>query len=897
MRALRIRRSLIGYDPGGVARLVRALEAEKAALEARLVRERRRFAGELAKRNAGQAGLEGQVGQAAASAPPERSAGPTEAAGPERPRRHLAGTVRTPASRRLGLKLRKRLWGLHVRETERRLRRMWEELERYRLQAEREIEELNARLDLERPDLPAQAEGNRPEETPPNRPESSPLTRRHQPERRPTPEWTGRPSERTSFTPSPVPADLSPERAGKRDRLGELLLDRGWITEEQLAAALDQQRRIGGRLGDLLADLGYVTYEQLADALKAQAPKKRLGEMLLERGLLTREQLDRALDFQKRSGGMLGEILVSLRMIKPETLYRALATQTGIGRVGEEVRFEALPKLPVSLARELDAVVIGERPNRYLVAVGHPLDAAGIRRLEAQLSASVEQVLATREELETFWQAAYHEELMDLSIRQIMTEQPDVSAHFTFTRGQVLTAACLLAGLALGLAGNWVITLVILNCIVQGFYVAVTLFKFVIVMKGARQSAQIRIAPEEIDALDERELPVYTILVPLYKESRVIPALLEHLERLDYPKVKLDIRLLVEEDDAETLAALRSTDLPPHYSVIVVPDSYPKTKPKACNYGLIRARGEYAVIFDAEDRPEPDQLKKAYLAFRHLPERIVCLQAKLNYYNSGQNLLTRWFTTEYTTWFEVSLPGIMQLDVPIPLGGTSNHFRMEALKRLNGWDPFNVTEDADLGVRLYKEGYGTGILDSRTWEEASSRLGGWIRQRSRWIKGYMQTWLVHMRHPVRLWRELGTKGFLGFQALMLATPAVSLLNPLMWVQFALWFGWRHEMVPVLFPGPVYYLAAIEFYAGTFFFMFSHAVAMYAVIHDMHRRGDRTFSYGLVKFALIMPVYWALMSIAAGKALWQLVTRPSYWEKTEHGLAPPAAGSPGKGAAA
>jgi len=759
------------------------------------------------------------------------------------------------------MKIRKTLWGLNIRETDRRLKRLQEEIHSLRHLIDRQL-----RTELEQRDEELEKERQLLEE----------LRRREN-------------SQRSDVAPE---TRLSPKRA----RIGELLLSRGFITEEQLNAVIEHQQRYGGRLGDLLVDLGYISYEQLAEVLQTQTPKQWLGQMLLEQGHITQEQLDQALEFQRKSGGLLGDILMSLRFIEPEKLYRALATQTGIGRIGHVVQLDSLPKLPVDLAREMNAVVIAERSNRYLVAVGTPLSDAQVRKIEDCLSRPIEQVLATRQEMEKFWKKAYHEELMDISIKSIITEQPDNSAHVTFTRTQLLVFGLLFFGLLSGLAWNWLATLIVLNCLIQPFYFGMTLFKFYIILKGAQKSAQIRISPEELDKLDERELPVYTILVPMYKESKVIPTLMKNIERLDYPKAKLDVRLLIEEDDTEALEVLHSMNLPPYYSIIVVPDSYPKTKPKACNYGLIHARGEYVVIFDAEDRPDPDQLKKVHLAFSKMPENVVCIQAKLNYFNSEQNLLTRWFTTEYSVWFELLLPGVMQLDIPIPLGGTSNHFKMKALKLINAWDPFNVTEDADLGIRLYKKGYKTGIIDSRTWEEANSRVGNWIRQRSRWIKGYMQTWLVHMRNPVRLWKELGRNGFIGFQVMVLATPVLPLLNPLFWIMLGLWFGWKAGFVPLFFPGPIYYMASVGLLVGNFFFVFNNAAGMYWIINEMHKKNDQTFSYGLVKYALSTPIYWGLMSVAAVKALWQLITKPSYWEKTEHGFAEEYAGSTGKEAA-
>ncbi|MNH89877.1 Beta-monoglucosyldiacylglycerol synthase [compost metagenome] len=479
---------------------------------------------------------------------------------------------------------------------------------------------------------------------------------------------------------------------------------------------------------------------------------------------------------------------------------------------------------------------------------------------------------------------------MKESTQKLVEEQPQNSAHITFTKPQI--GFFIFVGISFigAMIWNWFLTLVAINIFVQIFYFSMTLFKFSIIMYGTRSDAQLRFTKEEIDAIDERDLPVYTILVPMYKESQVIPHLLDNLEQLDYPKSKLDVRLLIEQDDIEAQELLGNMKLPAYYTTIVVPHSLPKTKPKACNYGLIRARGEYVVIYDAEDRPDPDQLKKVFAGFQSMPDNCACIQGKLNYFNSEQNMLTRWFTHEYSMWFELLLPGVMQLDVPIPLGGTSNHFKMSVLREINAWDPYNVTEDADLGIRLYKSGYSTAIVDSRTWEEANSQTGNWIRQRSRWIKGYMQTWLVHMRNPFRLWRELGTKGFLGFQVMVLATPILPLLNPVYWLMLILWYGWELGIIKEFFPSYIYYLASIEFMIGNFLFVFSNVAGVYWVISDLEKKKEYTFSYGLVKYALLTPVYWVLMSIAAVKAAWQLITKPFYWEKTTHGLTKQAPGA-------
>ncbi|SPF43532.1 Glycosyl transferase (fragment) [Candidatus Desulfosporosinus infrequens] len=446
-----------------------------------------------------------------------------------------------------------------------------------------------------------------------------------------------------------------------------------------------------------------------------------------------------------------------------------------MGRIGSQFAIYS-SKIPEEIAREYQAIVVHTSLNQVVVAVAKILTKDQSIFLESILGYTVEQVLATHTELELLWRQAYTSELMAISTEKLAVDSPDQSARTVFTKRQIIGMLGLLIAIIIGMFIDTFKVVLIINIIIQIAYFLVSTLKFLMIMRGTRTTAQIRVSDEEVAAVDERTLPIYTILVPMYKESRVIRELIENLERLDYPKFKLDIRLLIEEDDVEALELLRSMKLPNYYTSIVVPHSKPKTKPKACNYGLIHARGEYVVIFDAEDRPEPDQLKKVHLAFNRSSDKCCCIQAKLNYYNSEQNLLTRWFTQEYSMWYDLLLPGLMQLDIPIPLGGTSNHFKTEILKRLNAWDPYNVTEDADLGIRLYGEGFTTAIVDSRTWEEANSRTGNWIRQRSRWIKGYMLTWFVHMRFPLRLWRQIGTRGMIGLQVVVLATPLLPFMD-------------------------------------------------------------------------------------------------------------------------
>lgn len=315
---------------------------------------------------------------------------------------------------------------------------------------------------------------------------------------------------------------------------------------------------------------------------------------------------------------------------------------------------------------------------------------------------------------------------------------------------------------------------------------------------------------------------------------------------------------------------------PQTITFVTIPAGEPQTKPKACNVGLFFARGEFLVIYDAEDRPDPDQLKKAVIAFRRAEQAgdrsLVCVQAALNYWNAGQNALTRLFTLEYSFWFDYMLPGLEALRLPIPLGGTSNHFRTAELRQLGGRDPYNVTEDADLGIRAAALGMTVGVIDSTTYEEANQAYGNWIRQRSRRIKGYLQTTLVHLRHPRRLVAEVGWRQAAAFGLLVGGTPLAFLFAPPLYALFVVSLVTPTPWIGHLFPHWVLYVGTINLVLG-------NSIMVYVAMLGAFKR-ER---YRLVIWALTNPVYWVLHSIAAYKALWQLVFRPHYWEKTTHGL--------------
>jgi cellulose synthase/poly-beta-1,6-N-acetylglucosamine synthase-like glycosyltransferase len=404
------------------------------------------------------------------------------------------------------------------------------------------------------------------------------------------------------------------------------------------------------------------------------------------------------------------------------------------------------------------------------------------------------------------------------------------------------------------------------------FYLGVTVNRALLFTRSRREGTQFDVTDEQARAVADSDLPCYTILVPAYHEPEVIGVLLQNLEQLEYPRDRLDLKLLLEEDDVETIDALRDLELGEHIQVVLVPPAQPRTKPKALNYGLSLARGDIVTIYDAEDRPEPLQLRRAVVALANADPDVACVQAKLSYANVNQNIITQWFTIEYDMWFSLFLPGMVQLRAPLPLGGTSNHFRRGLLEELGAWDPHNVTEDADLGIRMARQGYRCGVLDSLTLEEANSDFVNWVKQRSRWYKGYLQTFLIHMRHPGLLFTQIGAIGVLELVLFVGGTPLLALLNPLFWLMTVLWFLGRPHVIRALFPAPLYYASLVSWVFGNFLAAYLTLLAI--------RLNNRP---QLVKAALLVPIYWVMMGVAAAKAVWQLAASPTFWEKTTHGL--------------
>ncbi len=365
-------------------------------------------------------------------------------------------------------------------------------------------------------------------------------------------------------------------------------------------------------------------------------------------------------------------------------------------------------------------------------------------------------------------------------------------------------------------------------------------------------------------------LPVLSIIVALYREASIAPRLVRRLERLDYPRDRLEILLVVEDDDDLTRAALTSADLPPWFRVVLAPAGRIRTKPRALNIALDQCRGSIVGVYDAEDAPEPDQLRRVAAQFAAAPPDVVCLQGVLDFYNSNTHPMARLFTLEYAVWFRLMLRGFDRLRLVLPLGGTTLFFRRAALDQLGAWDAHNVTEDADLGIRLARRGWRTAMLDSVTLEEANCQPWSWVKQRSRWIKGYMMTWMVHSRAPRRLWRDLGPRRFIGMQAHFAGSLSQGLLAPLLWSMWGMLVGLPHPLQAIL-PDPVM-MAAVGL------LVLSGLLDMACGIVASRRLRGRVGAWWLV----MQPFYAMLGTAAAYKALSELATRPFYWDKTTHG---------------
>ncbi|MEX2518088.1 MAG: glycosyltransferase family 2 protein [Paracoccaceae bacterium] len=593
------------------------------------------------------------------------------------------------------------------------------------------------------------------------------------------------------------------------------------------------------------------------------ADPRLLGEILLAEGVIVAADIERAIHAQLLSRARIGEILVIRGGADASVIAETAARQSGHDFIDLRVApldggLIGADEIDFCLRNRLAPFRDGLGQIAY-VAASPELAAA---RLSDRGGEFATVAAAEGRAFSTAFIAACGPRLAERSA----TRRPDEgSLRPGFARWQVgcvlgLTAAAAALtvakpGLALAV-GIWgAVGVMVLN---GGLWAAALL---------ARPRRVTLAAPSGETAF--RALPIVTLLVPLYREPETAPLLMNALAALDYPAELLDIKIILEADDAETLAALGALGAPRQCEILIAPAGAPRTKPRALNFALDFARGAIIGIYDAEDRPAPDQITQVVAQFAAAPADVACVQARLGYYNARENWLTRCFEIEYASWFDAMLPGLFRLGMPIPLGGTSLFLRREALDAVGGWDSHNVTEDADLGMMLARAGLRTELSPSITEEEASSTPGAWVRQRSRWLKGYLSTWTTHMRRPVLLFRELGPWRFLGFNGILLSAVLGYLSLPWLWlvVLVGFWVDLRAGAASEAFGALSVATTAVL------------PIMFAAAAFGLWRRGR----LALVGWTLTLPAYWGLGALAAYLALWELVVAPSSWRKTQHGV--------------
>ncbi len=595
-----------------------------------------------------------------------------------------------------------------------------------------------------------------------------------------------------------------------------------------------------------------------------------IGSLLLDRGAVTPSGLAQARDRQAQSGVRLGDALIGQGAVQAFQFYRALAAQQG-------VRFINLLLTPPdeALLRAEDIAFYlrnqclpWKRNGAAVTYVAVDRDKASAALREKTTEPFLVHQTAPLDILRTV-QTRFGKELTEQAQSSLSTHQPHASAHRLLSQQQKGRCVLFVCALLTMTVLHPEIALLVLNVATIVAFISLACLRLLSVKIGWGPLARGSKAKQRTADAD---LPLYTIMVPLLKEAAVLPILVDALQKLDYPLAKLDIKLILEETDQETIAAARAMNLPGNVDLILVPTSHPMTKPKACNYALAFARGEFLVVYDAEDIPGPSQLREAVHAFWKAGPRLACVQAPLAYYNWDENWLTRHFAIEYASLFDLLLPALARFGLPFPLGGTSTHFRTFALRKVGAWDPYNVTEDADLGFRLCEKGYATGVISTPTLEEANCLLPNWIRQRSRWLKGWMQTYIVRMRSPVRTYRALGPSGFLILQIVTGGFLLSALAHPLFYI-LLLWVSLT-GLTPIEGVGP-----AILGLLNLSVLFVGFGAAMIAGLVGARARGMEGLSWHI----FTMPLYWLLISAGAFKALYQLFARPHYWEKTVHGV--------------
>lgn len=590
------------------------------------------------------------------------------------------------------------------------------------------------------------------------------------------------------------------------------------------------------------------------------------------RGVVPSLTLQAATNRSRRLGIDADRILIDWDVIDEAGYLQRLAARLGMrcARLGPDDHGRCLLS-PVQYAQAVQRGIFPIRRDDgiHFVVAARCQSARKLSELATTRPALIAQLEpATTDDFNRCLTAHAGDALAWQAAEELARRWPELSAQ---SRARTRWQQCRRGAIILGIAGLIAIPPLLGEAIWSGLLTATF-----VVFAGFRFLGCLvpRLSNPKRRHLPDAELPIYTVMIALYREATSVAPLLQAISDLDYPREKLDVILITEADDDSTRQAIARLQPLPHVQVVTVPAIGPQTKPKALNYALPFARGSFVAVFDAEDRPAPAQLRAALDAFDHHGREVACVQASLGIDNAQESLLSRMFAAEYAGQFDVLLPGLSALRLPLPLGGSSNHFRADILRDVGGWDAWNVTEDADLGIRLARFGYRCVTFASTTYEEAPVHFSAWLRQRSRWMKGWMQTTGVHLSRPRRLWRDVGPVQALGVAIIAGSNVLTALAYPLLLVEVALFVG-RAGMTGSLSGFLVDMLMPLHLTAISAGYVATITVGLMGLAKRRQLRHAWILS--------LAPLYWGLLSVAAWRALWQLLREPHRWEKTQHGM--------------
>ncbi|MGR3493920.1 glycosyltransferase family 2 protein [Citreimonas sp.] len=610
---------------------------------------------------------------------------------------------------------------------------------------------------------------------------------------------------------------------------------------------------------------------QIAPSIPAATARRGmpLGRILLEDGALSSEALLRAMAEAGRLSRPLAHVILAEGLVPPEVLLRAQAEHYGamvLRRPRMVPNPEAMALVPPDICLTHGILPWIRLGDTVVVATARPEDFDAARAAMPEMPGPVVMALTLEQDIHDT--IAEHHGAALARTAETMRAAEDSCRDLDRASPAAIAVAALFAALC---------AVLLWRAPHAFFAIALSLaLASLVVSQGLKIAALVAMPrrPRRARAEALSDVPTVTLMVPLFQEEAVAEALLDRLSRLRYPKSALEILLVLEAGDERTKAALARATLPPWVRSVCVPPGRVTTKPRALNYALNYARGTIIGILDAEDSPAPDQIDLVVARFSRAPPNVACLQGILDFYNPRANWLSRCFAVEYASWFRVLLPGLARLGFVVPLGGTTVYIRREALAATGGWDAHNVTEDADLGILLARRGYVTEMIPTVTREEANNRLWPWIKQRSRWLKGYAITWWVHNRRPVALMRDLGFWRFWGVQAVFLTTVLQFVLAPVLWSFWLILVGLPHPLDGLLNPAARNALIAT--------FLTAEAITVLVGIVAVTRTSHR----GLLPWVPTLVAYFPLGTIAIYRGLWEIVTRPFYWDKTQHGHSVP-----------